>query len=135
MVRSGPSFYINRSGSKFFLRGRFRIRVIFTWIRNPTIKINPNPNLNPLICYTLWKHFWDTQYKHIFLFFCHLLKKYSGNQYLKFVTLLNFFADTTMNFFYLVLLPIQSTFGRPSTKYSFCFNQKNLFTNPSWNNF
>ena len=87
-----------------------------------------------------WQHFWDTQYKNIFLLF-GLIKKIflqpipeiswlfptfgCGYPYEIFFsenfvnTLWQHFWDTQYKFFVFV----------------FCFNQKNLFTKPSWNNF
>ena len=54
--------------------------------------------------YTLWHHFWDTQYKHIFLIFCHLLKKSLGNPYLKtwFYPLSQHFRDTKYKIIFLL---------------------------------
>ena len=96
--------------------------------------------------------------------FCPLLKKSSGNPYLKILDFSNFLLWMPLwkkifrqpipenswlfpTFQYgcpyekkirkFSFTPAQSTFGTPSTKIFiiFCFNKKNLDTNPSWNNF
>ena len=48
-----------------------------------------------------------------------------------------FFADAPMKkkISKILCTRVYSTFWTPSTKIFFCFNQKNLFTNPSWNYF
>ena len=72
--------------------------------------------------------------------FCPLLKKSSCNPYLKFLDFSQLLvAETPMKFFFRKILfpPSDSTFETPSTKIFFCFwfDQKNLFTKPSWNDF
>ena len=73
--------------------------------------------------------------------FCPLLKKSSEDPYLKFLDFSQLLvADTSMNFFFfqkIGLHPPKAIFGHPVARYfsHFCFNQKNLFTNPSWNIF
>ena len=74
-----------------------------------------------------------------FLIFCHLIKKSLGNPYLKMCDLTQyFFADNPMKkkeFKNLVLPSLTALLGHQVQNIFFCFNQKNLFTNPSWNNF
>ena len=69
--------------------------------------------------------------------FCPLLKKYSGNPYLKILDYFQLFiADAPMSFFLnLVFPPRRALLRHPVQKYLkfFCFNKKNLLTNPSWN--
>ena len=76
----------------------------------------------------------ESQFYYSFsLYTCPLLKKSSGNTYLKICDLLHyFFADAPMRKRNLKNLVYDGVQHFLDTKYKifFCFNQKNLFTNP-----